>query len=179
MKPLLFSLLLASGLAEAQDQDLEEAHGLPDEKPVAEKQNGLRLPEGLSERSYLWLEAFSRKEAPGDWDEVKGPNAEVSLTLNYKNNSGVQAFLDGRALHNADPKDDQGILEQGGLRYQATEKILATLGKERSRKAPGLIVAPSDFLYAQENLPGQREQRAGINRLAGIPSQPGNPGSSL
>ncbi|HET9236914.1 MAG TPA: hypothetical protein VFO10_06670 [Oligoflexus sp.] len=162
MKRLLFGLLLATRLAEAQDDDLEEAQGLPDDKPALEKDQGLRLPEGLSERSYLWLEAFSRKAARGEWDKVKGPNAEASLTLNYKNYSGFQAFLDGRALHNADPKDDLGILEQGGLRCQATEKILVTLGKERSRKAPGLIVAPSDFLYAQENLPGQREQRAGI-----------------
>jgi hypothetical protein len=162
MKRLLVTLLLVSSLATAQDQDLEEAQGLPDEKPTLDKNEGLRLPEGWSERSYLWLEALSRKEARGDWDEVKGPNGEASLTLNYKNNSGFQSFLDGRGVHNSDPKNDQGILEQGGLRYQATEKILVTLGKERSRKAPGLIVAPSDFLYAQENLPGQREQRAGI-----------------
>jgi hypothetical protein len=162
MRGLLFALLLTSRLAAAQDDDLEEAQGLPDEKPVAEKQDGLRLPEGWSERSYLWVEALSRKAARGEWDAVKGPNAEASLTLNYKNGSGFQGFLDGRALHNADPKDDLGVVEQVGLRYQTTEKVLVTLGKERSRKAPGLIVAPSDFLYAQENLPGQREQRSGI-----------------
>lgn len=162
MRGLLFALLLTSRLAAAQDDDLEEAQGLPDEKPLAEKPEGLSLPEGWSERSYLWVEALSRKAARGEWDAVKGPNAEASLTLNYKNSSGFQGFLDGRALHNADPKDDLGVVEQVGLRYQATEKVLVTLGKERSRKAPGLIVAPSDFLYAQENLPGQREQRSGI-----------------
>jgi hypothetical protein len=162
MKQLLFVLLLGSAIAEAQDDDLEEAQGLPDEKPAAPVQEGWSLPEGFRERSYLWLEGFTRKAPRGDWDKLEGPNAEASLTLNYKNQAGFQAFIDGRALHNVDPEYDRGLLEQGGLRYQASEKILLTLGKDRSRKAPGLIVAPSDFLYAQENLPGQREQRAGI-----------------
>ncbi len=159
---LLIGLLLGSSGAKAQDDDLEEAQGLPDEKPPVKVDEGWRLPEGWSERSYIWVEGFSRKAARGDWDKVEGPNAEASLTLNYKNTHGFQAFLDGRALRNADPEYDRGILEQGGARYQASDRILVTLGKERSRKAPGLIVAPSDFLFAQENLPGQREQRAGI-----------------
>jgi hypothetical protein len=164
MKRLLHWLLLLSQISQAQsqDQDLEEAQGLPDEKTAVQVDEGWRLPEGWSERSYLWLEAYSRKAARGPWDKTEGPNAEASLTLNYKSQGGFQAFLDGRALHEADTDDNRGILEQGGARYQATERIQLMLGKERSRKAPGLIVAPSDFLYAQENLPGQREQRAGI-----------------
>jgi hypothetical protein len=162
MKRFLLGVMLASNFAQAQDDELEEAHGLPDEKPVVQTREPWRLPEGWSERSYLWLEAFSRKAARGAWDKVEGPNAEASLTLNYKSPDGFQVFVDGRALHNVDPEFNRGILEQGGLRYQASDNIRLTLGKERSRKAPGLIVAPSDFLYAQENLPGQREQRAGI-----------------
>jgi hypothetical protein len=154
--------MLLPSIAQAQDQDLEEAQGLPDEKPVAQAEEGWRLPEGWSERSYLWLEGYSRKAARGPWEKTEGPNAEASLTLNYKSPGGFQAFLDGRALHHAETEENPGILEQGGMRYQASDRIQLMLGKERSRKAPGLIVAPSDFLYAQENLPGQREQRAGI-----------------
>ncbi|MCX6131132.1 MAG: hypothetical protein NTX25_19000, partial [Proteobacteria bacterium] len=120
------------------------------------------LPEGLSERSYIWLNKTLRKAPRGDWEKGQGLDAEASLSLSYKATPSLQSYIDGRVYHQADSKSQQAILEQGGVRYEAGHDLLLALGKERSRKAPGLLVAPSDFLYTEENLPGQKEQRAGL-----------------
>ncbi len=160
---MLFCLLLCwSSRLFAQDDDLNEAQGLPDEKPKVETKDGWRLPDGVTERAYLWMNATSEKRARGGWERVTGPDAEASLSLAYKSPSNWQSFIDGRILHSADPVDNQGVLEQGGFRATFRDTLQLMIGKERSRKAPGLILAPSDFLYAQENLPGQREQRTGL-----------------
>ncbi|MBK8205088.1 MAG: hypothetical protein IPK68_23285 [Bdellovibrionales bacterium] len=49
-----------------------------------------------------------------------------------------------------------------GFRSRLSDSVQIFAGKERNRRSPGLIVSPSDFIYSNTNLPGQREDRKGV-----------------
>jgi hypothetical protein len=59
-------------------------------------------------------------------------------------------------------KYSQIYINQIGLRGQFAPQWQWAMGKERNRRSPAMFISPSDIIYSQLNLPGQREDRQGI-----------------
>jgi hypothetical protein len=149
-------------LAEAAPtDDPEEAVPLtPPTAPAA----AAAIEERLRYRGYLLAEGSKLVTDldPLETSDLSTVEANVSATLAFHN--GVQLFGDVTGTHAFYANVTTTMLNQAGLRY-GTDPWQFALGKERTRKSPGLVVSPSDFLFANDALPGLREQRQGVWQL--------------
>lgn len=171
---ILSGFLLASGFsafgAAESDQDLEEATGLVDEnlgpktKPPIIETVGLGYQQSWfrSGRTRFYL-LIDGTQSYGSTDEnVFFPNGQLSFSGDFKVQTGSFLIID--AVGNYDAKNKSGtlFLNQVGFRSKWSESVQYFIGKERNRRSPGLMISPSDFIYSNTNLPGQREDRKGI-----------------
>jgi hypothetical protein len=154
------------GLCEVQAQELEEASGLEPQAPLSkDAETFASTPTWLRWRGYGALDYGVGKSARQDRPREDGPHGEIALafdvaeapTLTFFLEQRTQAEAEGRALERV-----HALWEQGGFRYRPLDSFLFVVGKERNRRAPGLIVSPSDFIHSNPNLPGLREERSGV-----------------
>jgi hypothetical protein len=146
------------------DNDLEEATGLIEDKkeiPITTSytdKTTYSLDRGRT-RSYLLISGT--KDSGSDDDKIYLPNGQLSFSGDYKIQN---SFITLDAFGNYETKNKVGTLfiSQAGIRSQWNERIQSFVGKERNRRSPGLIVSPSDFIFSNTNLPGQREDRNGV-----------------
>lgn len=145
------------------DDDLGEAQGLP---PSGQAQPAEGRSEDLRWRAHGLVDWRFRQQPRRDGTEEDGPNAELGATLDAALPEAFSAFVEGRALYEAEvePGDEHvaGTLDQGGVRWRPQDRLSFALGKERSRRSPGLMVSPADFLHTAQNAPGLREERGGL-----------------
>lgn len=162
MRVVLAAFALGLALGAHAAEEIEEAvplapEGVASPPPATAPAAGSALRyRGYALIEYAWTRSDRTGASTGSF-----PDAEVGAAWTYQGSGGLQAFLDVTVAYRDTPVTRTSLLNQGGLRLSEGRWQFA-LGKERSRKSPGLIVSPSDFLYPIENLPGQREQRAGI-----------------
>lgn len=145
------------------DEDLEEATGLADENTrtqatTSDSQN-FWFNNGRT-RTYLLIDG-TQSSGVAD-DRVYFPNGQLSFFGDFK--IKPERFLIVDAIGNFEDKDNEGtfFLNQVGFRSRLSENVQYFMGKERNRRSPGLMVSPSDFIYSNTNLPGQREDRKGV-----------------
>lgn len=93
-----------------------------------------------------------------------GVNAEAGLTADVELPKHNQVYVDAllASEEEAQGRQSRAYLNQGGWRYRPHDKVLLVLGKERSRRAPAVMVSPSDFIHSNQSLPGMREDRSGV-----------------
>jgi hypothetical protein len=159
------------GLGEAQglppsapvDDELGEAQGLPPSGPARPVEGG---SEDLRWRAHGLVDWRFRQTPRRDGTEEDGPNAEIGATLDAALPEALAVFAEGRALYEAEvaPGDEHvaGTLDQGGVRWRPRDHLSFAVGKERSRRSPGLMVSPADILHTAQNAPGLREERGGV-----------------
>lgn len=160
---VVLSLAASAASAQSEGDDLGEAQGLPPSEqaePAASGSDDLRWRgHGLVD----WR--FRQSPRQGDTEE-DGPNAELGATLDAALPAALSVFLEGRALYEAEVEAGDGhvagTLDQGGVRWRPQDRLSLALGKERSRRSPGLMVSPADFLHTAQNAPGLREERGGV-----------------
>lgn len=154
---LLIVLISSSAWSQEHSVDkIEEAQGLSDELSLPAKA-WTAANEKLRLRSYLLFTATDKPPS-----QYNLPKAEASLTSDYKTDSGMTFFIDGIVDYYDLNHRTQTYLNQLGLRYQFHSQLAAAIGKERNRRSPGIVISPSDLLFAQAQLPGQLEDRRGI-----------------
>lgn len=163
---MFWVLILPMGVAFAQDDDLGEATGLEASTPMDSASSNVVEPAEASvpmrARGYGLLDARIRKHQPQDDVTTNAPNAELSLALDYDLAAGLSVFTEGRGFYEDATEQVSGVFDQGGLRYRPIDALVLVVGKERNRRAPGLIVSPSDFLHSNESVPGLRQERSGV-----------------
>ncbi len=156
--------------ADNSEEDLEEATGLVDENQMSnvtspsdettafDSQNSW-LNSGRT-RTYLLID--STQSTGGADEQAYFPNGQLSFFGDFK--IKTESFLIVDAVGNYDDKNKEGtlFLNQFGFRSRLSESVQYFIGKERNRRSPGLMVSPSDFIYSNTNLPGQREDRKGV-----------------
>lgn len=160
----------ARAQASAED-DLGEAAGLA---PSTSEPLPAKPPGGTSGRAWRayalldwrWRSSGSREDDAGA--ASYGPNGEIGAAASAEPGDAWTVFAEGRGVYDDETERSQGLLDQGGGRWRPSESVLLVLGKERNRRAPGLIVSPSDFLHSSQSAPGLREERRGVwlGRLA-------------
>lgn len=162
----LVVVIFLFGIHEGQAQELEEAPGLEPQGPRAEEvQASSSTPVWLRWRGYGALDYGAWKTSRMDSAQERGPHGEIALAVDATITPTLSFFLEQRTQAEAEGRSLQrvhALWEQGGLRYRPQDSLLFVLGKERSRRAPGLIVSPSDFIHSNQNLPGLREERSGV-----------------
>ena len=154
---LAMPLLLVFSVALAADDLLEEAAPMKDMGTTPQK-SALSSP--FEYRAYLLAE-YQRwwvRNKDGGWS---APNLEAGLTGKLSAADRWQLYLDGTGTFTENTGRTRAVLGQAGIRYAPAPSLQLNAGKERTRKSPGLIVSPGDFIHAGENLPGLREQRTG------------------
>lgn len=167
-KRFVLSLLIIFGSQQslAQEQDLEEATGLEPRDAQVEEQSLLpSRPSSLRWRGYGLLNYRVLKVSQEDSQREFGPQGELALAIDGTVSPALNFFMEQRTFVEVEGQSLQsvrGFLEQGGLRYRPIDSLLLVVGKERNRRAPGLIVSPSDFIHSSQNLPGLREERSGV-----------------
>ncbi len=113
-------------------------------------------------RGYAFSAARLTKIPAASARRGAGPDLELGLAFKGKPVDPVDVFAEGRGLHANAQGRPTAALDQAGVRVRPAPDWTLALGKERNRRAPGLILSPSDVLYSRQNLPGQREDRAGV-----------------
>jgi hypothetical protein len=169
------ALVLATTAALAQDEELGEAVGLEPAVPDPENQPGgatvaetkdkigaTSLGDSLRWRAYGLIDWRGRHTLGRDKLATNGPNAEVGAAVDAALTPRLAVFTEGRGLYDDESEHTYGIFDQGGLRYRPTDELVVALGKERNRRAPGMIVSPSDFIHSNAAVPGLREERGGV-----------------
>lgn len=163
LQGFVFFLLAFSAIPSfAQEEILEDAVGLEESEAtsqMADTSEPTKFPGTY--RAYAYLEA-SRLEDTNSKSTHFGL-AEIGGNVAVKY-SLLTAFFDGFVAKTTETNADVGqfYTNQLGLRLQLNETLNVAAGKERNRRSPGLIVSPSDFLYFNNAIPGQREQREGV-----------------
>lgn len=172
--PIIYSMLLFSfsGVSHtsAMNSDvinpstevIEEAEALPEEvslSPSTRRQDPSHLNQSRI-RSYFLMEGVQSTGSAEN--KIYFPNAQLSFSGDFQFQE--QNFFLFDAVGNYDRKSNSSnsFLNQMGFRSQFSEKLQYFIGKERNRRSPGLIISPSDFIYSNTNLPGQREDRQGV-----------------
>lgn len=141
---------------------IEEAEALPEEQPTppsTPRQESPHLNQSRT-RAYFLIDGM---QSTGSTDnKIYFPNAQLSFSSDFQLQG--QNFFLFDAIGNYDQKDksSNAFVNQMGFRSHWSEKLQYFIGKERNRRSPGLIVSPSDFIYSNTNLPGQREDRKGV-----------------
>jgi hypothetical protein len=149
-------------VANGQDDEiLEEATGLepslPPPPPPSPKQE---LSDVLSWRAYSLVD-WRLRQTPKERENF-GPNFDAGLTLDYKPRGYIGFFAEGRGVYDDEAEKGLGALDQGGVRLRPMDQLVFVVGKERSRRSPGLIISPSDFIHSAQAVPGMREVRSGV-----------------
>lgn len=154
------------GFREVQAQELEEASGLEPQAPTTEDAEAfVPTPAWLRWRGYGALDYGAGKKARKTTVQEEGPHGEIALAFDVAPAPTLSFFLEQRTRTEVEGRSLQKVYalwEQGGIRYRPQDSFLFVLGKERNRRAPGLIVSPSDFIHSNQNLPGLREERSGV-----------------
>jgi hypothetical protein len=171
----VIGVLLMSSMSFATDvngEAIEEATGLSDEvstESPSEAQPSivpsLASPSesGLGRtrtRAYILIDGT--KASGSEDDQVHFPNGQLSFSGDYKIQNDSFVLVDALGNYDANKKEGSSFLNQAGFRSRVSETVQYFIGKERNRRSPGLIVSPSDFIYSNTNLPGQREDRRGV-----------------
>lgn len=154
------------GFHEAEAQELEEASGLDAQVPGPEDAETFpSSPSWMRWRGYGALDYGVGEKSRKDGLQEEGPDGEIALAVDLVAAPTLSFFLEQRTQAEAEGRSLQRVhvlWEQGGIRYRPQDSFLFVLGKERNRRAPGLIVSPSDFIHSNPNLPGLREERSGV-----------------
>ncbi len=116
----------------------------------------------LTYRGYVDLEYInnhlrdhSHAEQWANWEgALKLQTPAKYLIQGYGDFSGYY-FEDGSPI-------PEGLVNEWGLRLRPHEKLAISIGKERNRRAPGLLYSPSDLLHSTQAAPGLREERTGV-----------------
>lgn len=170
----LSGLIFLGGLtalgADDSDVGLEEAAGLADETQMskatsASAETTTSHPQSSwfnSGRTRTYLLIDGTQTSWGTNDQNYFPNGQLNFFGDFKILN--ESFLIVDAVGNYDDKNKKSILflNQVGFRSRLSESVQYFIGKERNRRSPGLMVSPSDFIYSNTNLPGQREDRKGV-----------------
>ncbi len=144
-------------------EDLEEATGLID---ISEVQPNASKSESHTDlgrartRAYLLIDGT--QASGSDDDRSHFPNGQLSFSGDYKIQNNSYVLMDFFVNYDAKNKVGSQFLNQAGFRSRVSDNVQYFIGKERNRRSPGLIVSPSDFIYSNTNLPGQREDRRGV-----------------
>lgn len=149
----------------AQDENLEEAAGLEPRTMQDEEQLTPSEHSWLRWRGYGLFDYGFRKVTQQDTYQEIGPQGELALSIDITAAPTLSFFLEQRTTMEKDGRSAESVhalWEQGGLRYRPVDSLVLVVGKERNRRAPGLIVSPSDFIHSNQNLPGLREERSGV-----------------
>lgn len=152
---LLSSKTLA---ADSNGENIEEATGLNDEQSVAAKSDS-----GLGRtrtRAYILIDGTQASGSADDQGYF--PNGQFSFSGDYRIQNDTFVLVDAVGNYDAKSKSGSQFLNQAGFRSRLSDKVQYFIGKERNRRSPGLIVSPSDFIFSNTNLPGQREDRRGV-----------------
>lgn len=91
---------------------------------------------------------------------TKLDHGELQLNLNWDLNPALQLYT-SQSYHFRSNADGQHLVDQLGIRSQVTPNLTLSLGKERSVRAPGQLVNPSDFIYPPNVIPGQVPRQTG------------------
>lgn len=170
----LSSLIYLGGLTalgvDNSDVDLEEATGLIDENQISKVTSPSdETTASVSQNSWFnsgrtrtYLLIDGTQSTGGIDEQVYFPNGQLSFFGDFK--IKAESFLIVDAVGNYDDKSKEStlFLNQIGFRSRLSESVQYFIGKERNRRSPGLMVSPSDFIYSNTNLPGQREDRKGV-----------------
>ncbi len=155
---LLPSLTLAT---ETNGEEIEEATGLSDESDGQSATATSSSDLGRARtRAYILIDGT--KASGSDDEQVHVPNGQLSFSCDYKIQKDSFVLVDFLGSYDAKKKEGSQFLNQVGFRSQLSDVVQYFLGKERNRRSPGLVVSPSDFIYSNTNLPGQREDRRGV-----------------
>ena len=168
----LSGLIFLGGLtalgADDSDVGLEEAAGLADETQMSEATSTETTTSDPQNswfnrgrtRTYLLIDGTQTSGSTND--QIHFPNGQLSFSGDFKILN--ESFLIVDAVVNYDDKDKEGslFLNQVGFRSRLSDSAQYFIGKERNRRSPGLLISPSDFIYSNTNLPGQREDRKGV-----------------
>lgn len=164
IKISFIGILLLSSMAlakEIKDEDLEEATGLSD---ISTEPSVATNPDSdlgrARTRAYILIDAT--QTSGSDDEQVHFPNLQLSFSGDYKVQNDSYVLVDVLGNYDAKHREGSQFLNQVGFRSRVSETVQYFLGKERNRRSPGLIVSPSDFIYSNTNLPGQREDRRGV-----------------
>lgn len=76
--------------------------------------------------------------------------------------SQSQLFFDGILSYSDADGEGRPFLNQTEFRHHWADHYQLSIGKERSRRSPGMVISPSDLLFSKNPLPGQREDRNGV-----------------
>lgn len=158
MRRLMTLALLVVGFAAQAEEPVEEAVPM-DEFEVtsapAAQDKGIKG----NYAGYLLLEHRQAIHDTDPWQSDRTTLAEGNLNGSLKFNGGIKVYGDVTSVYTWDDRN-HWTLNQVGLHYFGDHWQLSA-GRELSRKSPGLILSPSDFIYADKSLPGDREQRQG------------------
>jgi|GEM_PF-3282457 len=113
-----------------------------------------------------WTKAASNKNQGGQQDqegqvETSFPDLYANLSGDCAPSDWTQIFGDVTGNYLGQDKKRTAHLNQAGVRLRPVDSLVVAFGKERNRRAPGLIVSPSDFIHSAQNLPGTEEQKTG------------------
>jgi hypothetical protein len=163
----LATALCTTALAQsAGDEALGEATGLEPKAADPAPSSSKVAPASAAGvdakwRAYGLVDWRISKEARRDGYVTSGPNLEAGAAASADPHPALGLFLEGRALYDEASEHGLAHVDQAGVRLRPMEHTLLVLGKERSRRAPGLIVSPSDFVHTSQSIPGLREERSG------------------
>lgn len=157
----LLSLGALSSFAAAPEV-IEEAEGLAEESPTTEVPHDQASSALYQHRTRTYVLIDGSQSTGSSDKQIYFPNAQLSFSGDFQ--LKAQSFFLADAVGNYDSKNREfdSFLNQIGFRSRLSDKVQYFVGKERNRRSPGLIVSPSDFIYSNTNLPGQREDRRGV-----------------
>ncbi|GIL18134.1 MAG: hypothetical protein BroJett040_18850 [Oligoflexia bacterium] len=176
-RPMTFflsGLIFLSGLttlgADNSDVDLEEAAGLGDDAQMS-KATPVSAETATSYSQSSWFNSGRTRTyllidgtqtSGGTNDQIYFPNGQLNFFGDFKILNESFLIIDAAWTYDDKEKESSLFLNQVGFRSRLSESVQYFIGKERNRRSPGLMVSPSDFIYSNTNLPGQREDRKGV-----------------
>jgi hypothetical protein len=156
--------LLQTNTADATDT-IDATH-VPTLEPAATLLEESKTKFENRTRAYLLIEVNQKKSeqktAIREDTRIYFPNAEASITTEVKATEKLSVFADGIGNYSDENKNSSEFINQLGVRGPVDSNWQWAIGKERNRRSPGMLITPSDIIYSQSNLPGQREDRRGV-----------------
>lgn len=155
---LLLVGFFSSTVGATTSTDFEEATGLLDSPVLAVSNTAANS--WFRTRNYVALDGTFQSIGTRTINSI--PNFEYGITTTSQTFDPLTVFADGRVIYTQSQSTVLGVLNQVGVRYRPNDNWLISIGKERNRRSPGILVSPSDFIFTQTALPGQREDRMGV-----------------